>query len=321
MRPANAALTGGSVLAALLLAVGLSTTTTNSVLAQAGTRGQWRTLTNQVPINPIHLALLRTGEVLIVAGSGNVKTETNFQAAVWDPASQTFLTEAVPWDMFGNGMVTLPDGRVLINSGTLQYDPFFGEPRNAVFDPTTGLVTQIRSMAHGRWYPTVTTLGDGRVMTFSGLLETGGTNASVEILTVGSGWSQEYPAGWTPPLYPRMHLSTDGRVFYAGSTRGSRFFNPSNGTWTPIVATTKYTGTRSYGSSCTSAIETRQRLPAPRDDFWGRQSGDGNDRNHRSLGCDAAVAIRTTNEPAAYRNERDDSAERRGPRNWRINKR
>jgi len=87
------------------------------------------------------------------------------------------------------------------------------------------------------------------VMTFSGLLETGGTNASVEILTVGSGWSQEYPAGWTPPLYPRMHLSTDGRVFYAGSTRGSRFFNPSNGTWTPIVATTKYTGSRTYGSS------------------------------------------------------------------------
>ena len=218
MRPANAALTGGSVLAALLLAVGLSTTTTNSVLAQAGTRGQWRTLTNQVPINPIHLALLRTGEVLIVAGSGNVKTETNFQAAVWDPASQTFLTEAVPWDMFGNGMVTLPDGRVLINSGTLQYDPFFGEPRNAVFDPTTGLVTQIRSMAHGRWYPTVTTLGDGRVMTFSGLLETGGTNPSVEILTVGSGWSQEYPAGWTPPLYPRMHLG----MTVASSTQARR---------------------------------------------------------------------------------------------------
>ena len=132
--------------------------------------------------------------------------------------------------MFGNGMVTLPDGRVLTNGGTLQYDPFFGEPRNAVFDPTTGLVTQIRSMAHGRWYPTVTTLGDGRVMTFSGLLETGGINTSVEILTVGSGWSQEFPAGWTPPLYPRMHLGPDGRVFYAGSTRGSRFFNPSNGT-------------------------------------------------------------------------------------------
>ena len=77
-------------------------------------------------------------------------------------------------------------------------------------------------------------------MTFSGLTETGVTNKSVEIYTVGSGWSQEYPSGWTPSLYPRMHLSTDGRVFYAGSTRSSRFFNPSTRTWTGIIATTNY---------------------------------------------------------------------------------
>ena len=216
MRTAKAALTGGSVLAALLLAVGLSITT-KPVLAQAGTQGQWRTLANQVPINPVHVALLRTGQVLIVSGSGNVATETNFRAAVWDPAAETFQVRSLGWDMFCNGMVTLHDGRVLINGGNLKYDPFWGEPRNAVFDPMTGLFTDVENMLHGRWYPTVTTLGDGRVMTFSGLLETGGTNAAVELYTVGSGWSQEFPAGWTPPLYPRMHLSTDGRVFYAGS--------------------------------------------------------------------------------------------------------
>ena len=54
-------------------------------------------------------------------------------------------------------------------------------------------------------------------MTFSGLNETGGTNTAVEIYTVGSGWSPEYAAGWTPPLYPRMHLLPDGRVLYSGS--------------------------------------------------------------------------------------------------------
>ena len=151
--------------------------------------------------------------------------------------------------MFCNGMVVLHDGRVFINGGNLQYDPFFGEPRNAVYDPATGLFTDVENMAHGRWYPTTTTLGDGSVMTFSGLRETGGTNTSVEIYTVGSGWSQEFPAGWTPPLYPRMHLSTDGRVFYAGSTRSSRFFNPSTKTWSAVVATTNYSGTRSYGTS------------------------------------------------------------------------
>ena len=248
MRTANAALTRGCLLA-VLIALAIGTSTNESVLAQAGTQGLWRTLTNQLPINPVHAALLRNGRVLIVAGSGNVATETTFQATVWDPASETFATQTVGWDMFCNGMVTLHDGRVLINGGNLQYDPFFGEPRNAVFDPATGLFTDIQNMAHGRWYPTVTTLGDGRVMTFSGLSETGGTNTAVEIYTVGSGWSQEFPAGWTPPLYPRMHLSTDGRVFYAGSTRSSRFFNPANGTWSAIVATTQYTGTRTYGTS------------------------------------------------------------------------
>ena len=124
MRTANAAWTGGSLVAGLLLALGIATSTTEPVLAQAGTQGSWRTVSNQVPINPVHAALLRNGQVLMVAGSGNVATETNFQATVWDPATETFLTQPVGWDMFCNGMVTLHDGRVLVNGGNLQYDPF-----------------------------------------------------------------------------------------------------------------------------------------------------------------------------------------------------
>jgi hypothetical protein len=234
---------------AVVLALGLLSSTPPTLHAQAGTQGQWRTLTNQAPINPIHVALMNTGEVLIVAGSGNVATETVWQAAVWDPVSQIFQTQTISWDMFCNGMVVLHDGRVFVNGGNLQYDPFFGEPRSAVFNPQTHTFTNVQNMAHGRWYPTVTTLGDGRVMTFSGLRETGGTNSAVEIYTVGSGWSPEYPAGWTPPLYPRMHLSTDGRVFYAGEGRGSRFFNPATNTWTAVVANTNFTASRSYGTS------------------------------------------------------------------------
>ena len=42
-------------------------------------------------------------------------------------------------------------------------------------------------------------------MTFSGFDENGqNTNTAVEIYTVGSGWSPQYIASWTPPLYPRM---------------------------------------------------------------------------------------------------------------------
>jgi hypothetical protein len=236
-------------MAAILLGFALAGLAARAVLAQAFAVGQWQTLPYPMPINPVHLAVMHNGKVLIVAGSGNVASETSFRAAVWDPQNNTITTQSLLWDMFCNGMVALPDGRLFINGGNLQYDPFHGELRNAAYDPVLDVFTDLENMAHGRWYPTVTTLGDGRVMTFSGLTETGATNTTVEIYMPGAGWSQEYPAGWTPPLYPRMHLITDGRVFYAGSGRGSRMFDPSTKTWSAVVATTNYSGNRTYGTS------------------------------------------------------------------------
>jgi hypothetical protein len=233
-----------------LVLLALAVTSTPRLGAQAGLQGQWTTLPYLMPINPVHPTVLNNGRVLIVAGSGNVAAETNFRSTIWDPQAGTFNTRSHAWDMFCNGAVVLPDGRVLINGGNLQYDPFRGHLKNAVYDPSTNAFTDVENMAHGRWYPTPTMLGDGSVMTFSGLNEsTGATNTAVEIYTVGSGWSQEYPAGWTPPLYPRMHLISDGRVFYSGSGRGSRFFNPSTKTWSAVAATTNYSGTRTYGTS------------------------------------------------------------------------
>src|SRR5216683_5092098 len=137
----------------------------------------------------------------------------------------------------------------LIDGGTIQYGPFYGQPQAAVFDPATNTFTNVQNMAHGRWYPTVVTLGDGRVMTFSGLNETGGTNTAVEFYTVGSGWSTQYIAPWTPDLYPRLHLLPNGKVFYSGAQTTSKLFDPSTTTWNTNVATTIYGNTRTYGTS------------------------------------------------------------------------
>ena len=220
-----------------------------SVLGQAAVQGQWSTLPYLMPINPVHMALMNNGLVLVVSGSGNVPTNTSYAAAVWDTQAGTITTQPLGWDMFCNGMTILPDGRPFVVGGTLQYDPFYGQLKTSAFDPAAGTFTDLESMAHGRWYPTVTTLGDGTVMTFSGLADTGGTNTAVEIYTVGSGWSQEYPAPWTPPLYPRLHLLPNGTVFYSGSTTSSSIFDPSTHTWTVGVAQTNYSGTRTYGTS------------------------------------------------------------------------
>jgi hypothetical protein len=218
---------------------------------QANVTGQWNTLPNLMPINPVHAALMHNGKVLVVSGSGNYPpnlTSNILKATVWDPFANTFNTQDVGWDMFCNGMVVLPDGRPFINGGTLQYDPFHGELSNAVFDPATSTFTNVQNMAHGRWYPTPTVLGDGRVMTFSGLDENGATNLTTEIYTPNSGWSAPVTAPFTPPLYPRMHVLPNGRVFYSGSGTTSRIFNPATGGWN-IVATTKYGSSRTYGTS------------------------------------------------------------------------
>jgi Galactose oxidase-like, Early set domain/PKD domain len=217
--------------------------------AQANVHGEWKTLPVLMPINPVHAALLYNGNVLVVAGSGNLPTDTNLQAAVFDPLTGTVTTQPVGWDMFCSGMVILPDGRAFVNGGTLRYDPFYGALRSSFYDLKTGAFTDAQNMAHGRWYPTVTNLPDGALMTFSGLSETGSTNTTVEIYTVGAGWSTPIGSPFTPPLYPRMTVLPNGKLFYSGSTPQSRFFDPVAKTWSGIVATTNYTGTRTYGSS------------------------------------------------------------------------
>lgn len=57
---------------------------------------------------------------------------------------------------------------------------------------------------NGRWYATATALGDGRIMTFSGLNLTGGTNNTVEIYDLrnaGAGWNSPVSGLFSPPLY------------------------------------------------------------------------------------------------------------------------
>ena len=230
---------------------------------QASSQGQWSTVTSyQMPINPIHVTLLNTGNILAVAGSGNCAPfEAGCPAGppygpangsgvvLLDPRTGNITPFSVPWDMFCNGMVTLPDGRAFINGGTIHYDPFFGAPNTTIFDPASNSFTDAPDMAHGRWYPTVLTLSDGRMMTFSGTDETGRTNAAVEIYTPGQGWSPEYVAPWVPDLYPWLFLLPNGKVFYAGAIPTSAMFDPSTHTWTTGIANANYAGVRQYGSS------------------------------------------------------------------------
>ena len=247
----------------LVLFLLLLVTSHSGLMGQVQTIGSWSTASYTMPINPVHVALLHNGKILVVAGSGNCPASlagcpsgapygasNGSGALLVDPTGGSITQFSVSWDMFCNGMVVLPDGRAFINGGTLAYDPFKGSVRSSIFDPATNTFSDAQNMAHGRWYPTVLTLGDGRIMTFSGFLETGeNTNTTVEFYTVGSGWSQPFTAPFTPDLYPRLHVLPNGKVFYSGAPPVSELFDPSSTTWTLNVATTNYGGTREYGSS------------------------------------------------------------------------
>ncbi|GAA3447051.1 hypothetical protein Pve01_74580 [Planomonospora venezuelensis] len=93
--------------------------------------GHWRFL--DVPaefkVNAIHAALLRTGKVLIIAGSGNNAAgfaEGTFKTILWDPAKEgrpgEFAHVDTPVDFFCAGHVQLPDGKLLVAGGTLRFE-------------------------------------------------------------------------------------------------------------------------------------------------------------------------------------------------------
>ena len=239
----------------------------NLMVATPNGLGVWTTLPVTMPINPVHVALLANGQLLVIAGSGNCSPAQKgcptgppygpsngsgallMQPGTWQVTQQFSLG----WDMFCNGMVLLQDGTALIAGGTIKYDPFWGSAQAAIFDPVADTFNDIGNMAHGRWYPTLLTLSDGTVMTFSGLSETGGTNPAVEFYSQSTGWSQQYIAPWNPDTYPRLHLLPNGLVFYSSSQITSRLFNPATAAWTTL-GYTNYGGIRTYGSSVLLAL-------------------------------------------------------------------
>ena len=126
-------------------------------------------------------------------------------------------------------------------------------------------------------------LGDGRVMTFSGLKETGGTNTAVELYTVGIRLEPAISqGGLDATTYPRMHLLPDGRVIYSGSGVGTRVFNLSTKTWSDIIASTIPNQLADLRHLRTAAVDAGRGY-RPRDDPGRREPGDKDDRDHRHV--------------------------------------
>lgn len=232
----------------------------NYIPSSAPVQGMWRTLTYGAPLNPVHVALLRTGKILAIGGSSNYPGNNVLAAGVWDPKSEQFRTFNIDTDMFCNGMVILPDGRPFVIGGTKSYDKspsgfFQGLSSTALFDPITEKFSAGPNMSDGRWYPTATVLPNGKVMAISGLTSVGSwLNSDVEVYDPATNkWSAAGTAWGAPKFdtleyFPRQHVLPNGKVFNSGWNPDTQMWDPATHTWTP-VATTRFGMMRIYGSS------------------------------------------------------------------------
>ncbi|HEX2727634.1 MAG TPA: hypothetical protein VHN20_17555, partial [Beijerinckiaceae bacterium] len=115
--------------------------------------------------------------------------------------------------------------------------------RNArVFDPRTRSWSQAQHMHYGRWYPSGVRLPDGQVMAFGGVTKLVKNNQLInvkqtETFNPRTGTWTEHDEDLSPtaslPLYPRLHLMPNGKVFYAGNGQNWGPFgqSPESAAW------------------------------------------------------------------------------------------
>jgi galactose oxidase len=185
----------------------------------------------------LHLHLLRTGKVLSWGKFGD--------PYVWDPTAKTFTAAPTPTWVFCSGHTFLSDGRLLVNGGHISDD--HGLPDANLFDPATNTWSGSAPMAKGRWYPTTTTLANGEAVTIAGRDQAGAVVTTPEVWT-GSSWRTLTTASSWFPYYPRTFLAPNGKVFYAGEQRTTRYLSTSGtGSWSSVGS--RLYGTRDYGSA------------------------------------------------------------------------
>ncbi len=155
-------------------------------------------------------------------------------------------------DLFCSDQVQLSNGKVLDAGGTAYYlEPGAKSPlgtygvseleglkNTRLYDPVTNRWTASGQMKYGRWYPSLVTLADNRVLVVSGVTklikpaydkrptDSGANVTQPELYNAKTGRWSTLPssANKSLPLFPRMHLLPNGHVYYdaAGQT-----FNPS----------------------------------------------------------------------------------------------
>ena len=217
----------------------------------------------------IHVSTLASGEAFCFGfGDGGMTPDPG--SFVIDPANGQTKTPTTKHHLFCSGHVLLPDGRLVIMGG-------HGDEVKTIhlFNPATVTLEHHDDMEHGRWYPTVTVLPDGRAAVMSGSQHTGPVgaknpvNATVQVFDVTkpaghrlspeeptpSPFSTNFPPGHQEiDLYPWNYVLPDGRLL-VHCRNSTRFWHPGTpGHWDAKLLKAKRKESRTYPGQGTSVM-------------------------------------------------------------------
>ena len=182
-------------------------------------------------IVPLHMSLLPDGKLLawgreeIGGGMGHPR--------LWDPSAGNPSGAAMVMAdtmLFCAGHALMPDGNVMVSGGHKADDR--GLDVTNIFEWQSGSWRGgLPKMAFGRWYPTVTTLPDGRMVTVAGQDSASDVVTIPEIWENGE-WVQLPGAGNVElPYYPRNFVDpTNGMIFMSGERIRSRWLDVDGAT-------------------------------------------------------------------------------------------
>ena len=205
-------------------ATATSSTITITALPPQATSGKWDPAVSW-SIVPLHMTLLPTGKIL---GWGKYEIGTGNMAnpRLWDPSAgppTTAIQVPAANMLFCAGQTLMADGRLMVSGGHKDDDR--GLDVTNIFDPVTETwAAGLSKMAQGRWYPTVTTLADGRVVTVAGRDEASSVVLLPEIWE-NNHWVKLTGASLKLPYYPRQFVAPNGKLFYAGERIRARWLD------------------------------------------------------------------------------------------------
>ncbi|ACS38886.1 putative Galactose oxidase [Methylorubrum extorquens AM1] len=194
------------------------------------------------PLVGIHATLMPSGTVMTygTALGGDVHDGRTFD--LWDPArglddpaAHYTLPNAQFIDSFCSAAAFLKSGAMLISGGSAVSNNYSSRA-STLFDPKTATPTAAASqLAYQRWYASMLTLTDGRILITGGgapyvvnafrgpatAIAQGDVSMTPEIYTPGAGWStlpgatsrDAFGPDFNRWWYPRMWVAPNGRVF------------------------------------------------------------------------------------------------------------